>query len=281
MSPQPKTTPSDQLPRMRTHPRSSIPVLALTLASATFLAASSHAGYRIDLVSDGLTTKTVRPGDSIALDVVLASDAQDRHVAASFRIACSVSGLRVDSYNWASPYVSGDLDDTSVPALKDLPTTITVDTASGNGFPAAVADIYFSNLIGTAATFAQGGLLRLNLTVPASFVGPDQITLQVIPDGFITGFAEVPARAGEAFQLRVSPASGAPASLLSIANSPEGMLLSWPAAATNVVLETTTDPATPSSWVVYSASPSSLGSRKQVLIENPSGQPAFFRLRFF
>ena len=85
-------------------------------------ASSAQADYVMSIVDagGGGNSLEVLPGDAFSLDVNLASDAQDFHIAGAFAVQFSAPGLNYLNYTWGTPYISGG-EDLSAPPLGHLP----------------------------------------------------------------------------------------------------------------------------------------------------------------
>ena len=148
-------------------------LVVLASACVGFASSSASAGhsYTMSLVSGGANQASLDPGQSLSLDLILAStNDQTWHDGADLLVSLSRSGLELTSWDWASPqYLSGGPYDftriASRPApsggdlRNSLPQAIT--STYGIGFSAETAN--FGDFFGT------GTLLSFGLTVPDSY----------------------------------------------------------------------------------------------------------------
>ena len=178
--------------------------LTLSIVVICALAVPASANYVITPLCDGLSSKTVLPGESFDLDIVLTSDGSDVHDSAIFQVVFSKPSLSYNSYTWYSPYLNGTDDDDSTPIIGDLPLILDADTLSGAGYPAGVVDIELSNT--ADSDFVIGTLATLTLEVPSGWSTiPDSVLISIVPDTFADGFATIPTTAGQEFTLNIVP----------------------------------------------------------------------------
>jgi hypothetical protein len=165
--------------------------------------------YTLTPLSNGLSARSLSPGDSFALDMVLTSDTGAMHTSSVFDVGFSGNGLSYSpgivyqSYTWASPYDNGTIDDDSHPLYSALPQTITG------------TKVNLSNVMPMVpVAFHTGTLVTLNFTIPSNYqLGTtlQTITFSAQPDQFYNGTDEVPTTAGTNFILTIIPE---PASVL-------------------------------------------------------------------
>ncbi len=180
-------------------------MLAPALLLCGLAAAPARAAYTLIPTADGLSTRTVAPGDPFRLDVTLTSDAADQHNSAIFQLFFTEPGLVYQSYDWAAPYADGPPFDDSTPLLADLPAALDADLLTGPGHPAGVTDVELSNVL-IGSTFGVGTLVSLDLLVPADFAFRGSLFIAAVPDTFADGFDEIPAASGQVFELIIVPA---------------------------------------------------------------------------
>jgi len=241
------------------------------------------ADYQAALVSQGQTAATVRVGEGFDLDLVLTSDAVDKHSAAGLRLVFSVSGLSYERYAWALPYVTGGPDDASTPALASLPARLRPDSVVIAGAAVDQVDVYLSNLLPGPDVFVFGRLLQVHLAVPPDYAGPESIEIRAEVEALADGFKTIPTHVGSPFTLHVAPVAGPIIPALSVALDGAFTVLSWPRTIQGASLETTGDVGDPSSWVAVAGVPSldsAQGIYTMSLPVSTADRPAFFRLKF-
>lgn len=268
-------------PRSRhTHALGSSLRLCLALAFLFHITPNTLATYTVALVSAGLPSRTVKPGDAFDLDFELSSDSVDRHDSSVLHLLFSSSGLILHGYSWANPYQTAGPDDTSVPTHATLPVPITATTASGTALPADTADLWFSNLTTSSFAFGVGRVLRLALSVPAQYTGPDLISIRLAEATLARGIRTLPTTTLP-FILQIQPTHGVakPALTFTPTNS-NAIALSWDASLAGVYLESSDDP-TSSTWTRITTPPTRDGDRNVLIPEPPPGtRQRFYRLRF-
>lgn len=169
------------------------------------LCGSSQAQLSINprLVS---SSSFVTPGSvvEVAFDVT----GVGAHNSAIFRVAWSVPGMTLLSYQWSAPYDTGGLFDDSRPVLTLLPAVITPNLVAGFGYPEGVCDIELSNVIPPGrASFLTGEIARLSFRVDPS-LPQSTFSLSVIPDTFALGSQVRAVEAGPAIGFFVIPSAG-------------------------------------------------------------------------
>jgi hypothetical protein len=179
-------------------------------------ATAAQADYTMWLESGGRDQARIRPGETVQVEVWLASSASDVHDAAIWRVAMSEPGLEYVEYAWASPYQAGSIFDDSKPFIDSLPVTLDEHTLEGGGYEGGVVDVELSNLTMSGA-FEQGWLATLSLRVPDTYSGADTITLRAYPESFSYGFDEVPTEAVGDFTILVPSPPGLCVLVLSFA----------------------------------------------------------------
>lgn len=241
-----------------------------------------HADYLVDLQSSGNHTAEVRVGGSINLDVMLSSTSGDLQFSAVMRVIFSSSGLSLDGCEWSAPYVSGSEDDDSKPALKALPALLGPSTLVPSGTTNSAVGIYLSNLVPGDSGFGVGRLVRLGISVPTNYAGPEVIALRAEVDGFANGFSAIPASvATNGLALRIVPVSGKPVSPVSVSVDGGNITVSWPSGLPNAVLEQSFDVSDPTSWVAVDGKPQQLSGLNTLSLPAINGSTAIgFRLRF-
>ncbi|MCC7375101.1 MAG: hypothetical protein IT581_10620 [Verrucomicrobiales bacterium] len=166
--------------------------------------------YLVKLTSNGSDQVMLAPGRAFVLDVEVSGPSNEISDSAELRLRFSAPGLVLQSCAWSPPYVSGGTDDVSLPAPSSLPAAIDVSAVTSAGFPPADVDLYFSNLAANAASATPGRLIRLNLSVPANYNGPETITVEALPILFALGFDAVKSAGGPLFPIRIDRGLGAP-----------------------------------------------------------------------
>ena len=170
-----------------------------------------RASYTILPRSGGAAGLDVAPGESFPLNVILASDAGDRHNSAIFRVVFKEDGLPAPgleylSYSWASPYTTGSVWDDSHPQVSALPVALDANTLAGGGYSPGVVDLELSNVVPTGGgTFSEGSLATLGLKVPVAFAPGRTIMISIEPDTIANGFTEIATTAGPDFALHIVP----------------------------------------------------------------------------
>ncbi|MCA9309585.1 MAG: hypothetical protein KDA21_00130 [Phycisphaerales bacterium] len=174
--------------------------VGVTLAGLVGVGSASGA-YMVAATSNGMSSRTVQPGNSFQLDIELSSDASDQINSAILRLVFSDAGLQYNAYDWSDPFEDGSITDDSTPGTPELPALIDADSLAGVGYPAGVVDVELSNVILTSSRFGSGVLISLTLTVPSDWAGEDTVVISTIPDTLANGFNEVMATPGQAFTL--------------------------------------------------------------------------------
>ncbi len=177
-------------------------LLILCVAIATL--AQIRADYTLNVLHEGVPRGRALRGETIELGVFLSASGNDAHDAAVFRLNFSSAGLVFNSYSWAAPYGTGTLEDASTPSPSLLPALLTPELASGSSFPFNVVDLEFSNITPqTGQVFQNGRLLTLSFSVPATYTGPDLITITPSAMEFVRGFTLINTLPGQTFELTV------------------------------------------------------------------------------
>ncbi len=253
--------------------------LALATLLGVWLSALAHAGYTVALLSDGLAARTARVGEEFNLDVQLTSDALDQHWATDLRVEFSSSGLQLIGYEWSSPFITGGLDDASVPAVAAVPSIIRAGLVPDGPGVSNRVDLFLSNFTTNTVGYRDGRVVRLRLAVPADYVGVDKIRAQIVAAMFGDGFSVIPTRVAEPFSLQIEPATGQTQPSLSVSAAGGLASLSWPAIIQGATLQTTADLA--GEWVDVLETPQVIEGRNRVNLSLGVGAaPRFFRLRF-
>lgn len=170
---------------------------------------TASGAYMVGATSNGMASRTVQPGNSFQLDLVLTSDASDEINSAISRLVFSEGGLLYTGYSWTAPFENGSVTDDSVPKMPDdLPALLDEDTLSGVGYADGVVDVELSNVILTADRFGEGILVSLMLTVPSDYMGEETIVISPVPDTFANGFDVVQALPGGSFTLIIPAPAG-------------------------------------------------------------------------
>ena len=174
--------------------------LVLFVAIMSGLPQLAEADYVMSVLHEGDSSVVVVPGSRFTVAVELSSNGMDQHNSAIFRVVFSDPGLVLEGYTWGAPYENGTVTDFSTPRLNTLPQLIDADTYD-NGDSAV--DMYMSNV--NAAPFGIGTLLTLDVLVPADYAGPNQVSLQVVPDTLSLGFPPaVPTISGPVFTVNMA-----------------------------------------------------------------------------
>lgn len=179
-----------------------VAVVGIALCLGT---SSAQADYVMSIVDAGAggNALEVLPGDAFSLDVSLASDAQDFHLAGTFAVQFSAPGLNYLNYTWGAPYVSGG-DDLSAPHLSALPLE-----------PWAGTQALFSNFL-NAGQFESGTIITMDMSVPLDFPTRSVVRIDPFIDeaqemGFTPDGSSFIPTTGQGFTLTVIPE---PATLL-------------------------------------------------------------------
>ena len=138
--------------------------VGVTLAGLVGVGSASGA-YMVAATSNGMSSRTVQPGNSFQLDIELSSDASDQINSAILRLVFSDAGLQYNAYDWSDPFEDGSITDDSTPGTPELPALIDADSLAGVGYPAGVVDVELSNVILTSSRFGSGVLISLTLVV--------------------------------------------------------------------------------------------------------------------
>lgn len=173
------------------------------VAALTAFAAPANAGYLMGITSNGATSASVLPGDSIVLQIAITADASETHNSAIFRVNFSAPGLRYMGYEWENPYLNGSLDDDSKPLGGTLPVVLDDLLLSGVGYPAGVVDVEFSNVLPVGPNFGSGIIATLTLQVPDAYNGAPEIQISLAPDQIALNGNDVSTRTGGFFTLVV------------------------------------------------------------------------------
>lgn len=267
--------------------RSCCRLSAWTGATVAFVAcwvaglASLHADYTVTLVSDGLSERSVQLGDAFSVDVMLASDAADKHTSANLRVVFSSPGLIYEGYEWSPPFEMAGPDEVSQPGASALPLRLSEDTLAGPGLDEEATDIFLSNVVAPPSAFGEGRIARLHLRLPSGFRGPSVLWLRVEPDSFSDGFVLVAAKGAAAFVLRILPSPELDEPLLQVREEQGEIVISWPDGIGRGVLEVSEDPTQPDHWVpVLEAAKVVEGKLVTRVSAGAYGHSAFFRLSF-
>jgi len=165
------------------------------------------------LNGSGASSVTVAKGGTTAIDFILSSTGSDVHDSAIFQVTFSAPGLTETTYLWASPYANASpsdvfrFDDSTPNVINtgdgraQTPATITQSTFVNNARPTDI-DIEFNNIT-QSGKFSTGNLVTMSLQVPASWSGPNSVTIAVIPDTFDNVFTSIPTTAGPNFTLNI------------------------------------------------------------------------------
>ncbi len=166
----------------------------------------ANAAYTLTPLCGGNGSKTINPGESFTLDMVLSSDASDTSTSADFNVVFSAPGLRYDNYNWYGSYATS-IDDYSQPGKSDLPLLVDLNSYQPPYDPLPQIDLYFNNYVGDlpAPAFGTGKLVSLDFTVPADYT-PGTVTISVQPNDFRSESGDpITTTAGADFQLNIVP----------------------------------------------------------------------------
>jgi hypothetical protein len=173
---------------------------AATLLGTLLTVASAQAAYILTPMSGGASSRTVQPGETISLDLVLTSDASNTHTSAVFDVVFSAEGLRLDSYSWGGSYSSSVFDNSS-PLNSALAAMIMRDL---NGNAESPIDVHFENF--TMSPFGTGTLVSMLLHVPGDFTPvPSTIEINAVSDTITGDDGDVITSNGQTFFLNIVP----------------------------------------------------------------------------
>lgn len=175
--------------------------LAFGVATIAALSASAAAGVTLSASVGGASSASVVAGDSIAIDIVVAPEANEDFNSAIFRLAFSQEGLSYLSYGWAAPFVTGSIFDQSKPKV---PAGMVLDewTLSGPGYAPGLVDVEFANA--SFGSFAGGTIVTVLLEVPVA-TEPGTMLIWVEPDTIADGFQVIESSSGPALELEILP----------------------------------------------------------------------------
>lgn len=182
--------------------RAQVAGVLLAVGASGFVAA--QADYVIAATSGGLSSVNAVPGQVVAVDVGLTSNASDAHNSAIFRVVFSEPGIEYVGYTWSLPY--GATFDASTPSAASLPAIVSGSSLEGASYPSGVADVELSNVT-DSGVFSTGTIAQLLVRVPLGWSGSGAVQVTVVPDTIANGFDVVPTTSGGALTL-VIPTPG-------------------------------------------------------------------------
>jgi hypothetical protein len=181
-----------------------VPRFCVVIGLVFLIAEVTSASYIASVVVDGMSTVELAPGDAFTLDVMLQSDAADRHNSSVIRIAFSQPGFVYSGYAWQAPYVTDGLFDLSRPGLENLPTAIDEMTLDGPGLPEDIVDVELSNLI-AGDWYLEGTIASLTLAMPFEAKVDSTALIWVDSASFADGFDSVDVQLGSPLEISVVP----------------------------------------------------------------------------
>lgn len=169
---------------------------------------TARADYTVSLLSSGVSSLAIRPGQSVDLDVMLISDNFDTHQSNSLRVTFSTPGSWLQSVTWMPPFAGGVAADRSNPAKSQLPLELKADVLSGPNLPPSGVDVQLANEASPnfdiPPLFGSGRLARLRILVPLDFHGPLLTSISADSFAFYQGTSLVKTAMGTPFQLKVT-----------------------------------------------------------------------------
>lgn len=181
-------------------------VLATVCVGFASSSALAVPDYTMSLLSGGANSATVDPGQSLSVDLVLATSDGAMHDGNDLNISFSRDGLVLTSWDWASPeFVSGGASDFTRIAPSPAPSGASLRSSLPQALTSTFGIGFGANTDAFGSLFGTGTLISFGLTVPDSYE-PGDVMMDV--SGTFTDFVNFTDPQGTStgpFTLHITP----------------------------------------------------------------------------